>query len=79
MGLCLAMYFAHPYSSRERGTNENTNGLLRQYPPKESDFVQLTDWQSASYVLELNHRPRRCLNYRTPTEMVHEYPVAITI
>ena len=77
--LGLAVYFAHPYSSWERGTNENTNGLLRQYVPKKMDFSQLTDWQVASYVLELNHRPRKCLNYRTPAEVFHERIVALTL
>jgi IS30 family transposase len=60
--LGVAVYFAHPYSSWERGTNENTNGLLRQYLPKKTDFSTLTDWQLASYVWQLNNRPRKCLN-----------------
>lgn len=77
--LGLQVYFAHPYSSWERGTNENTNGLLRQYLPKGMDFSQLTDWQLASYVLELNNRPRKCLNYRTPAEVFHERSVALTM
>ena len=75
--LGLAVYFAHPYSSWERGTNENTNGLLRQYLPKKTDFSALTDWQLASYVWQLNNRPRKCLNYRTPAEVIHEQPVAL--
>ena len=77
--LGLAVYFAHPYSSWERGTNENTNGLLRQYVPKKLDFSQLTDWQLASYVWQLNNRPRKCLNYRTPAEVFHERDVALTL
>lgn len=77
--LGLAVYFAHPYSSWERGTNENTNGLLRQYLPKGTDFSQLTEWQLASYVLELNNRPRKCLNYRTPAEVFHERDVALAM
>jgi len=47
--LGLEVYFAHPYSAWERGTCENTNGLLRQYLPKKTDFSLLTDWQLASY------------------------------
>ncbi len=77
--LGLDVYFAHPYSSWERGTCENTNGLLRQYLPKKMDFSVLTDWQLASYVWQLNNRPRKCLNYRTPTEVLHERPVALTM
>ena len=77
--LGLAVYFAHPYSSWERGTNENTNGLLRQYLPKETDFLQLTDWQLGTYVQQLNHRPRKCLNYRTPAEVFHQRDVAFTL
>jgi len=77
--LGLAVYFAHPYSSWERGTNENTNGLLRQYAPKKMDFSQLTDWRLASYVWQLNNRPRKCLNYRTPAEVFHQRDVALTL
>ena len=77
--LGVAVYFAHPYSSWQRGTNENTNGLLRQYVPKKMDFSQLTDWQLASYVWQLNNRPRKCLNYRTPAEVFHERDVALTL
>jgi transposase, IS30 family len=63
------MYFAHPYASWERGTNENTNGLLRQYFPKGSDFSNITDAQVKSAENRLNTRPRKCLGARTP-EMV---------
>jgi len=77
--LGLDVYFAHPYSSWERGTCENTNGLLRQYLPKRMDFSALTDRQLATYVRQLNHRPRKCLNYRTPAEVFHEQPVALTM
>lgn len=77
--LKMDVYFAHPYSSWERGTNENTNGLLRQYLPKGTDFFQLTDWRLASYVWQLNNRPRKCLNYRTPAEVFWERPVALAM
>ena len=63
------MYFAHPYASWERGTNENTNGLLRQYFPKGSDFSKITDGQVKFAENRLNTRPRKCLGARTP-EMV---------
>jgi IS30 family transposase len=77
--LGLDVYFAHPYRAWERGTCENTNGLLRQYLPKKTDFSVLTDWQLASYVWQLNNRPRKCLNYQTPAEVFHERPVALTM
>ena len=63
------MYFAHPYASWERGTNENTNGLLRQYFPKGSDFSKITNEQVRCAEKRLNTRPRKCLGARTP-EMV---------
>lgn len=75
--LGLAVYFAHPYSSWERGTNENTNGLLRQYLPKARDFSTLADSELARYTWQLNNRPRKCLNYRTPAEVFHQRRVAL--
>jgi IS30 family transposase len=63
------VYFAHPYASWERGTNENTNGLLRQYFPKGSDFSKITPEQVQLAQQRLNTRPRKCLAVRTP-EMV---------
>jgi IS30 family transposase len=72
-------YFAHPYSSWERGLNENTNGLVRQYFPKKHDFATITDTE-VNHVLErLNNRPRKTLGYRTPTEVFFKRPlVALT-
>ena len=65
----IEVYFAHPYSSYERGTNENTNGLIRQYLPKKTDFRSVTP-KAASLIEELlNHRPRRVLDYLTPYEV----------
>lgn len=68
----LAIYFANPYSAWQRGTNENTNGLLRRYFPKGSDFRDITDEALATVVKKLNHRPRKCLGYRTPHEVFQE-------
>lgn len=68
----LAIYFADPYSAWQRGTNENTNGLLRRYFPKGADFRNMTDEMLASAVKKLNHRPRKCLAYRTPHEVFQE-------
>ncbi len=75
--LALAVYFADPYSSWQRGTNENTNGLLRQYLPKTREFATLTDHELAGYIWQLNNRPRKCLDYRTPAEVFHQRNVAL--
>jgi IS30 family transposase len=60
------VYFAHPYSSWERGLNENTNGLIRQYFTKGSSFEKITDRDVEEVMEKLNHRPRKSLNYKTP-------------
>jgi IS30 family transposase len=63
-------YFAHPYSPWERGTNENTNGLIRQYFPKTRDFSTITQ-EELDYVMDrLNNRPRKCLGMRTPNQVL---------
>ena len=77
--LTLQVYFAHPYHAWERGTNENLNGLLRQYLPKGMDITQLTNWELESYIRQLNERPRKCLNYRTPAEVFWRRSVALTM
>jgi transposase, IS30 family len=63
------VYFAHPYCSWERGLNENTNGLLRQYFPKETNLRLVTDAQVEDALYALNHRPRKCLAWKTPHEV----------
>lgn len=63
------IYFAHPYSSWERGINENTNGLIRQYFPKGTDFNQVSEQQVALVMQRLNQRPRKTRGYRSPTEL----------
>lgn len=65
----LRVFFAFPYHSWERGTNENTNGLLRQYFPKGSDLGLVTQEQLDLVVQLLNTRPRKRLGYRTPAKM----------
>jgi len=62
-------YFAHPYSSWERGLNEHTNGLIRQYLPKKTDFTQVCKEEIIIIQDKLNHRPRKVLNYQTPYEV----------
>jgi IS30 family transposase len=66
------IYFAKPYHSWERGLNENTNGLLRQYFPKGMDFRKITSYQLKKVERELNARPRKTLSYRTPQEVMRE-------
>jgi IS30 family transposase len=68
-GLQTEIYFAHPYASWERGLNENTNGLIRQYFPKKYDFAQVTDTDVQRVAALLNNRPRKTLGYRTPNEV----------
>jgi transposase, IS30 family len=63
------VYFAKPYHSWERGLNENTNGLVRQYFPKKKSFDNITEQDLQSVVNKLNHRPRKCLGYQTPFEV----------
>ncbi|EKE27618.1 MAG: IS30 family transposase [uncultured bacterium (gcode 4)] len=65
----LKVYFAHPYSSWERWTNENTNWLLRQYMPKKTDFKDVSDVELDKYVKLLNNRPRERLWFLTPHEV----------
>ncbi len=72
--LDLPVYFAHPYHSWERGTNENTNGLLRQYLPKGADLTEVTTQQLRSCVRQINHRPRKCLDFQTAFEIFHARP-----
>ena len=73
-------YFAHPYSSYERGTNENTNGLIRQYFPKNRDFRTITDNEIIHAMKRLNNRPRKRLGFKTPNEVFFgmESTVALT-
>jgi transposase, IS30 family len=64
--LNAAIYFAHPYASWERGTNENTNGLIRQYIPKGSNFMKLTNVDIMFIENRLNTRPRKCIDFNQP-------------
>ena len=67
--LGAAMYFARPYHSWERGTNENTNGLIRQYLPKKTNFDNYSDRDLEEIQMRLNSRPRKRLGYSTPNEI----------
>ena len=64
-------YFCHPYSSWERGLNEYTNGLIRQYFPKGSSFTDITSERIQEVENKLNHRPRKTLGWRTPYEVFY--------
>ena len=75
----LDVFFAHPYRSWERGLNENTNGLLRQFLPKRTDLRTVSARRLAQHVRSLNNRPRKCLAYRTPAEVFRSSPVALRI
>ncbi|MFQ6608970.1 MAG: IS30 family transposase, partial [Fidelibacterota bacterium] len=79
-GLECDFYFAHAYSSWERGTNENTNGLIRQYFPKNRDFRTITDKELIHAMKRLNNRPRKRLGYKTPNEVFfgESHTVALT-
>jgi IS30 family transposase len=63
------VYFAHPYSSWERATNENLNGLVRQYFPKKHDFATITETEIEFVMERLNNRPRKCLGFKTPNQI----------
>jgi IS30 family transposase len=69
--LKLDVYFADPYASWQRGTNENTNGLLRQYFPKGTDFTRINHGDLTRVEQSVNERPRRRLDYRTPAEILN--------
>lgn len=69
-----SIYFAHPYHSWERGVNENTNGLLRQYFPKGTDLRKVSVDEVSFAMNQLNHRPRKCLGFKTPHEVFHGLP-----
>jgi transposase, IS30 family len=68
--LALAIYFAKPYAAWQRGTNENTNGLLRQLYPKGTDFLKVRPSALQETQHNLNNRPRKCHGYRTPAEVL---------
>jgi len=68
----MDIYFANAYHSWERGTNENFNGLLRQFFPKKSSFATITQEQIEKAVKLINNRPRKRLNYLTPAEVFHQ-------
>ena len=77
--LGIDIYFAHPYSSNERAINENTNGLIRQYLPKGTDFTQVPRKQLKKIIEKLNNRPRAKLAFRTPKEVLESFTGALQV
>lgn len=71
------VYFADPYCSWQRGLNENTNGLLRQYWPKKTDFKKISAKEVKTVIAQLNDRPRKKLNYQTPAKLMADHMAAI--
>lgn len=77
--LACDFYFAHPYHSWERGLNENTNGLLRQYFPKSTDFTKVSAKAVNESVAELNDRPRKTLAFKTPAALMQAEMAALAV
>ena len=70
--LNLQFFFAHPYSSWERGLSEHTNGLVRQYIPKNTDFKDITDKEIKEYQYKINNRPRKVLDFEKPKDLFYQ-------
>jgi len=73
------IYFAHPYAPWERGLNENSNGLIRQYFPKDRDLTTVSATEIKQAMDKLNHRPRKSLGYRTPYEVFFNTRTSLTV
>jgi len=76
--LAIPFYFCHPYHSWEKGTVENTNGLIRRYLPRDTDLDRVEQGDLDAIASELNHRPRKCLGFRTPYEVLFGVSVALS-
>ena len=76
--LCIDFFFAHPYAAWERGANENMNGLVRQYIPKNRELNSVTNDDLEMIMTKLNNRPRKCLDFLSPFEVFFKHPVALT-
>ena len=67
------MYFADSYCAWQKGTNENSNGLLREFYPKGMNLSKTNEKEVQKYLELLNNRPRKCINSKTPNELFNEY------
>ena len=70
--LGIPFFFANAYSSWQRGSNENANGLLREYFPKKTDLAAISEEALNKALYDINHRPRKCLAYRTACEALED-------
>ena len=77
--LSAEFYFAHPYSSYERGTNKNTNGLFRQYFPQNRDFRTITDDEIIRAMKRLNNRPRKWHGFKTPNQVFFDEELTVAL
>lgn len=77
--LSAKIYFAHTYASWERGLNENTNGLIRQYLPKSQRLDKVTQKELQHIMDRLNHRPRKSLGFKTPYELFFKKQTLLTV
>lgn len=68
----IPVYFADPYAAWQRGSNENSNGLLREYYPKKTDLAKVDEEELGENLLQLNKRPRKCLEWKSPYELFLE-------
>ena len=75
--LVTDFFFAHPFAAWERGTNENTNGLVRQYIPKQIEYALITEHELIMISNRLNHRPKKCLDFMSPFEVFFDHSVAL--
>ncbi len=77
--LATNIYFAHPYASWERGLNENTNGLIRQYLQKSQRLDKVSQKELEYIMDQLNHRPRKSLGFKTPYELFFKKKTLLTV
>jgi IS30 family transposase len=76
--LGIPFFFCHPYHSWEKGSVENTNGLIRRYLPRDTDLSRIEPEDIDAIANELNQRPRKCLGFRLPSEVLFGYSVALS-
>lgn len=74
----LQFYFPDPHAPWQRGTNENTNGLLREYLPKSFDMAKCSENEIAAFIAKLNLRPRKCLHWKSPFEVFFHHLLHLT-